>query len=104
MKTNRIAKQLLKEVQLTPTDLARLALETIESLGDMAQNLPRLELISILRRTLREGVAALKAATQTVPLQEAAWASVEARTRCVQGVYENIKAFLAGEPKNMVNP
>lgn len=79
MKTNRIAKQLLKEVQLTPTDLARLALETIESLGDMAQNLPRLELISILRRTLQEGVAALKAATQTVPLQEAAWASVEAR-------------------------
>lgn len=46
MKTNQIAKQLLKEVQLTPTDLARLALETIESLGDMAQNLPRLELIS----------------------------------------------------------
>ena len=33
-----------------------------------------------------------------------AWASVEARTRCVQGVYENIKAFLAGEPKNVVNP
>ncbi|MBQ8634303.1 MAG: hydroxyacid dehydrogenase, partial [Lachnospiraceae bacterium] len=33
-----------------------------------------------------------------------AWASVEARTRCVQGVYENIKAFLAGQPKNVVNP
>ena len=33
-----------------------------------------------------------------------AWASVEARTRCVQGVYENIKAFLAGKPQNVVNP
>ena len=33
-----------------------------------------------------------------------AWASVEARTRCVRGVYENIKAFLAGEPRNVVNP
>lgn len=68
MKTNRIAKQLLKDTQLPPVGLARLALETIELLGDMAQNRPRLELISILRRTLQEGVAALKAATQTVPL------------------------------------
>lgn len=33
-----------------------------------------------------------------------AWASVEARTRCVQGVYENIKAFLRGEDRNVVNP
>ena len=33
-----------------------------------------------------------------------AWASVEARTRCVQGVYENIKAFLQGEERNVVNP
>ena len=32
-----------------------------------------------------------------------AWASVEARTRCVQGVYENIKAFLNGTPRNVVN-
>ncbi|MDY6104873.1 MAG: NAD(P)-dependent oxidoreductase [Acetatifactor sp.] len=28
-----------------------------------------------------------------------AWASVEARTRCVQGVYENIKAFQNGEDR-----
>lgn len=33
-----------------------------------------------------------------------AWASVEARKRCVEGVYENIRAFLHGEPKNVVNP
>ena len=32
-----------------------------------------------------------------------AWASVEARTRCVQGVYENIKAFMRGENRNVVN-
>ncbi len=32
-----------------------------------------------------------------------AWASVEARTRCVQGAYENIKAFLRGEDRNVVN-
>lgn len=32
-----------------------------------------------------------------------AWASVEARTRCVLGVYENIKAFLRGEDRNIVS-
>ncbi len=33
-----------------------------------------------------------------------AWASVEARTRCVQGAYDNIAAFLRGEDTNVVNP
>lgn len=32
-----------------------------------------------------------------------AWASVEARERCVDGVYQNIKNFLAGTPSNVVN-
>lgn len=31
-----------------------------------------------------------------------AWASVEARRRCVQGVYLNIKAYLNGEERNVV--
>lgn len=33
-----------------------------------------------------------------------AWASVEARTRCVEGAYLNIRAFLRGEDRNVVNP
>lgn len=33
-----------------------------------------------------------------------AWASVEARTRCVQEVRKNIEAFLRGEMRNVVNP
>jgi len=33
-----------------------------------------------------------------------AWASVEARTRCVQGVYDNVASFLRGEARNVVNP
>ncbi len=32
-----------------------------------------------------------------------AWASVEARTRLLQGVYENITNFLAGTPSNVKN-
>ncbi len=31
-----------------------------------------------------------------------AWASVEARTRCVEGVYLNLQAFLNGEERNVV--
>lgn len=33
-----------------------------------------------------------------------AWASVEARTRCVRGVYENIRTFQQGIDQNVVNP
>lgn len=33
-----------------------------------------------------------------------AWASVEARTRCVLEAHENIAAFLRGEDRNVVNP
>lgn len=33
-----------------------------------------------------------------------AWASVEARNRCVEGAYLNIQAFLRGEDRNVVNP
>ncbi len=33
-----------------------------------------------------------------------AWASVEARTRCVEGVYENIRTFQQGVARNVVNP
>ncbi len=79
MNNNKIAKELLEGVNLSACDLARLALETIESLGDLAQGLNRVELITLLRNTLREGVSAMKAAAHTVSLEEAAWASVEAR-------------------------
>lgn len=33
-----------------------------------------------------------------------AWASVEARMRCVAGACENIRAFQAGKPTHVVNP
>jgi glycerate dehydrogenase len=33
-----------------------------------------------------------------------AWASVEARTRLVMEVTENLKAYVTGEKRNVVNP
>lgn len=46
----------------------------------------------------------LKDSNQLIITPHLAWASVEARTRCVEGVYKNIQAFLRGESRNVVNP
>lgn len=53
---------------------------------------------------LTNPLSKLKDSTQLIITPHLAWASVEARTRCVEGVYKNIQAFLRGEPRNVVNP
>ena len=53
---------------------------------------------------LSNPLSKLKDSTRLIITPHLAWASVEARTRCVEGVYKNIEAFLAGEPRNVVNP
>lgn len=46
----------------------------------------------------------IKDSSRLIITPHLAWASVEARTRCVQGVYENIRTFQKGEIRNVVNP
>ncbi len=53
---------------------------------------------------LSNPLSQLKDSSKLIITPHLAWASVEARTRCVQGVYENIRAFLNGEARNIVNP
>ena len=53
---------------------------------------------------LNNPLSKLKDSNKLIITPHLAWASVEARTRCVQGVYENIRAFLNGEERNIVNP
>jgi glycerate dehydrogenase len=53
---------------------------------------------------LTNPLSELKDSNQLIITPHLAWASVEARTRCVEGVYKNIEAFLAGTPTNVVNP
>lgn len=53
---------------------------------------------------LTNPLSQLKDSNQLIITPHLAWASVEARTRCVEGVYKNIQAFLAGQPINVVNP
>ena len=46
----------------------------------------------------------IKDSSRLIVTPHLAWASVEARTRCVEGAYLNIQAFLRGEERNIVNP
>lgn len=52
---------------------------------------------------LSNPLSKLKDSNQIIITPHLAWGSVEARTRCVQGVYDNIKAFQNGAPINVVN-
>lgn len=45
-----------------------------------------------------------KDGTRLIITPHLAWASVEARRRCVEEAYLNIAAFLRGEERNVVNP
>ncbi len=53
---------------------------------------------------LTNPLSRIKDSNRLIITPHLAWASVEARTRCVEGVYKNIQAFLAGTPTNVVNP
>ncbi len=76
----KTAKDIIKDLPLNMNDIARLTLEATEELGESAQGLTRLELLHLLRRVIRAGVKAVKAEEHTVCFEEAAWASVAART------------------------
>lgn len=49
-------------------------------------------------------LSTLKDSNRLIITPHLAWASVEARTRCVWEAHENIAAFLRGESRNVVNP
>ncbi len=53
---------------------------------------------------LSNPLSRLKDSTRLIITPHMAWASVEARTRCVQEAFKNAKAFLCGESRNVVNP
>lgn len=52
---------------------------------------------------LSNPLSLLKDSNQLIITPHLAWASVEARTRCVAEVARNIEAFQRGEPRNVVN-
>lgn len=72
-------KKLISNTPLSLTDAVRLVLEGIEELGESVKTCNREELLRRMRQVIREGVAAIQAAEQTVSFEEAAWHSVAAR-------------------------
>ena len=60
----------------------------------------------VVKEPLEPGnpLSLIKDSNRLIITPHLAWASVEARTRCVEGAYLNIQAFLRGEDRNVVNP
>ncbi len=52
---------------------------------------------------LTNPLSRMKDSNQIIITPHLAWASVEARTRCVNETAENIRAFMRGEDRNVVN-
>ena len=75
----KTTKELMKELPLGSVDAARLVLECVEGLGNRAEGLGRVELMELVRRVMRAGMAALEQHERTVPFEQAAWESVAAR-------------------------
>ena len=78
MNTRTINKMMMA-LPLGGVDAARLVMECVEGLGGRAEGLGRVELMELVRRVMREGIAAVQAAERTVPFEQAAWESVTAR-------------------------
>lgn len=78
--SKRTVENQIRNNGLSGADAARLVLECVEELGERAVGMPRLELLALVRRVLRAGVAAVQAEENTVTFEHAAWASVEARS------------------------
>ena len=88
------ANKLLNEIGLKPEDAARLILECSEALGELCCGKSRHELITLLRRAMQQGAKAVQEAEQTVSLETAAWASVEARAGLRPATKRDLRHFV----------
>ncbi len=75
----RMINKMMKGLPIGGVDAVRLVMECVEGLGARAEGLERVALMELLRRVMREGIAALQAAERTESFEQVAWASVEAR-------------------------
>ena len=90
----KTAKDIIKDLPLNINDIARLAIETAEELGERTQGLSRNEVMRLLRRVIRAGVAAVQREDQTVTFEEAAWASVAERSERRATTQRDLRHFV----------
>ena len=88
------ANKILKEIGLKAEDAARLILECSEALGELSREKPRQEMITLLRRAMQLGAKAVQDAEKTVSLEEAAWASVKARSGLRPATQRDLRHFV----------
>ncbi len=107
---NFIDKQALEQMKPTAI-LINVARGKVVNNGDLYEALVKgqiqaagLDVVEEEPLELTNPLSRLKDSNQLIITPHLAWASVEARTRCVEGVYQNIEAFLRGEDRNVVNP
>ena len=75
----KTTKELMMALPIGGVDAARLVMECVEGLGGRAVGLGRVEMMELVRRVMREGIAAVQAAEHTECFERVAWESVEAR-------------------------
>ncbi|MBQ9767991.1 MAG: D-2-hydroxyacid dehydrogenase [Lachnospiraceae bacterium] len=97
MKKTAILVNVARGKVVNNTDLAE-ALETGEIAG------AGLDVLEEEPLRLTNPLSKIKDSNKLIITPHLAWGSVEARMRCVVGVYENIKAFQRGEDRNVVSP
>lgn len=90
----RAAKGLLNALPIGVTDAARLVLECTEELGEKTAEMGKMELLQLLRRTIRAGVKTIKQEEETVSFEEAAWASVKARAGRREATKHDLRYFV----------
>ncbi|MBQ8479572.1 MAG: hypothetical protein IJ503_04200 [Akkermansia sp.] len=81
-------------VTLKSGDAVRLIQEAGERLGEVVMGKNKTELISMLRRVIELGVAAVKAETATERFEVVAWASVEARSGRRPATQQDLRHFV----------
>lgn len=89
----KTARKLISELPLNINDIARLALEATESLGELAEGMERREMLQMLRRVIAEGVRAVRAAENTVSFEEAVEKSVAARAHLRPASRRDLRHF-----------
>ena len=75
-------------------DAERLMLECIERLGERCSGLARRDVINLLRQVIELGVDALAAQERTCTLEDAGWASIEARGDCRSTTLRDLRYYL----------
>lgn len=63
-----------------------------------------LDVVEVEPLQVTNPLSKIKDSNRLIITPHLAWASVEARTRCVWEAHENIAAYLRGESRNVVNP